>query len=75
MISGIPLRPGIGILTTEYTGTLTRGAVIECATASGEWRALNAGTAIAKVLEAARSINGRNQIKLLIVSAGAAKTV
>ena len=74
-ISSVALVPGIGILTTEYTGTApSLGALMEIGTASGEWRALNKGVALARVLEAPKSINGRNQVKLIIVSAGAAKT-
>ena len=75
-VSGVPVRPGVALLTTEYSGTIVKGTVLGVGTADGYWTSnIVSGHGIAKCLEAATSINGRNQIKIMLVSEGLAKTV
>lgn len=80
-IRGIPIRDGVQIDTTEYTGDLTwaKGQLLACAAWGGAayigmFTNCTAGAAIAEgtddlvgvVVETARLIHGRNQIRVAL---------
>lgn len=76
-ISGIPLRPGLNIETSEYHSGLTwtnLGAPVACATGSGELRIasgpMNAGEVLGYVDAAPRSVHDLDVVGVQVVRAG-----
>lgn len=72
VISGIPVRPGVQIQTTEYQAgpTYAIGDGVQCATGSGEWRKSTAATDAAVrgyVAAAVASVNGLNVLTINLV--------